>query len=195
MSEQKSELKKHLQEHLKRHLQEHLQKALKINNFKQANLVGITDIPQPMISDYMNGNKIPSLDNVCQIARALNVSLDWLCGLKEAKNTWANADTEMLMQFAGIIENTDGIWETAVDIVEEIEYENECGLKYGKRYPAAICTTNFDFRNFIIEYKRAVNAGNYAVDEYKLEEKIAESMKNAVLDKYIRIFEEKRSNK
>ncbi len=44
-----------------------------------ANLIGVTNV---CISDYENTrkNKLPSLDKAYDLANALNVSLDWLCG-------------------------------------------------------------------------------------------------------------------
>jgi transcriptional regulator with XRE-family HTH domain len=42
------------------------------------------------ISDYENGT-MPSFWNLCELARALNVSLDWLCGLTDERRPLKSA--------------------------------------------------------------------------------------------------------
>lgn len=41
------------------------------------------DIDQSYLSFYLTGRRRPSIDKAVAIAKALDVSLDWLCGLED----------------------------------------------------------------------------------------------------------------
>lgn len=48
------------------------------------------------LSSYENGSKNPSLSVVMDIAKTINVSLDWLCGLSSTNNQGTNSDEILL---------------------------------------------------------------------------------------------------
>lgn len=56
----------------------------------QKQLAGLSDVTAATISSYESegGTKVPSLDKVIALAKALNVSLDWLCGLSDDAPSW-----------------------------------------------------------------------------------------------------------
>lgn len=171
--------------------QKRLKSELDRQNIKQADLVEKADISQSLISNYMNGEKMPSINNACKIAIALGISLDWLCGLDTITNPFITDSAKMLYYIASIIDNSDRLWTVTTDVVEEFDGDDR--IEYGKHYNAAIATEEHRIRNFVIEYKNAVKAGDDAIQKYKLDDNIAQSMKNTVLEKYIKIFKDNRS--
>jgi hypothetical protein len=125
----------------------------------------------------------PTLTNAYKIAKALECSLDWLCGLSEENNKPKIDNVKMLYFIAGLIENENNdTWEATLDTPEP--YDG------GEPYQASICTLNKGFRYFIADYKKAVEAGKNSVEEYGLSEKVASSMKEATLNTYKKAFEE-----
>jgi transcriptional regulator with XRE-family HTH domain len=52
---------------------------------KQAELAKRMRVHQSEVSAYERGRYMPTFWNLCELARALNVSLDWLCGLSEKR--------------------------------------------------------------------------------------------------------------
>lgn len=60
---------------------ERLCAVMKHDGISSAKLSEITGITQPTLSRYRTKVLNPSLDKAVAIARALDVSLDWLCGL------------------------------------------------------------------------------------------------------------------
>lgn len=71
---------------------ERLKEARQKAKLTQKQLAELSDVTAATISSYESegGTKVPSLDKVISLAKALNVSIDWLCGLEnnpKDKNT------------------------------------------------------------------------------------------------------------
>lgn len=60
-----------------------LRAARKIRNMSQAELCRRADQHQPVMCHYEDGSRKPSLDNLHDIAKALDISADYLLGLVE----------------------------------------------------------------------------------------------------------------
>src|SRR5262245_49851733 len=58
--------------------------ALAVCRMSVAELGEVSDIDPNLIYAYKNDRKQPYADRLCQIALALNVSLDWLMGLDQS---------------------------------------------------------------------------------------------------------------
>lgn len=61
---------------------ERLSTAIKKSGMTQARLAEKADTSSANISNYCRGKSFPPLDTLSKIANVLNVSIDWLCGLK-----------------------------------------------------------------------------------------------------------------
>lgn len=57
---------------------ERLSKELQVRGLRQADLVRATGISGVTISRYVNGKRVPTMDNAQKIANALGVSVDYL---------------------------------------------------------------------------------------------------------------------
>lgn len=55
-------------------------------NLTQSQFCEKIEITQATLSSYENGQKIPNVGTITTIAKACNVSIDWLLGLSERKN-------------------------------------------------------------------------------------------------------------
>ena len=60
-----------------------LQFAMAVDSITQAQLSNMVGIAHTTISGYVTGKSIPNIDVATKIAKAMNVSLDWLCGLED----------------------------------------------------------------------------------------------------------------
>lgn len=57
---------------------ERLDLARRQRGLRQADLVTLTGMTQPTVSAIFSGRRKLTLDSVIRLARALNVSLDWI---------------------------------------------------------------------------------------------------------------------
>lgn len=64
------------EEECRREFKYNLKKQLALKEMSQLELSEITGIPQPVLSNYMNGKNSPGLYNLDKIAKALNCSVD-----------------------------------------------------------------------------------------------------------------------
>ena len=182
-----------------------LVEARRAKKLKQQELADIVNIAASTLSSYENlspsqfdKGKAPSIYTVYKMSEALNVSLDWLCGLSEYKN----GNDISLHGIADMIENNYASWSVLEDVVEaEIKQEDDNEPpQYGDEvYPVAIVTKDIRFYNFVREYKNARDAliaAQKASKEYELPAEVFENMKTAILNKHINIFNaEQRSEK
>jgi len=53
-------------------------RAIEIDNLSQDEVGKRLGVSGPMISNYRNGRKLPSMDTACSICQITGVSLDWL---------------------------------------------------------------------------------------------------------------------
>ena len=62
-------------------ISERIKEGLRLRGMKQADIVKITGIGKSSISTYIANTFEPKRKNIAKIAKALNVSEDWLMGL------------------------------------------------------------------------------------------------------------------
>jgi transcriptional regulator with XRE-family HTH domain len=62
---------------------ERLSLCMKQNGLNGAELSSISGVTTATISRYLNGLRVPTVDNIIQLADALNVSVDYLLGLHD----------------------------------------------------------------------------------------------------------------
>lgn len=59
--------------------------ARKYRGYSQKEVAELVGVSQPTYSDYENGKTLMGLDNFARVARALNVSADWILGLPQGE--------------------------------------------------------------------------------------------------------------
>ena len=173
---------------------ERLVEARKEKNFNQQELAKKIQIAASTLSAYEMSKKTPNIYAAYKMSKALNVSLDWLCGLSEYKN----GNVISLHGIADMTGNDGDSWIVLKDVIEaEINQKDEnAPPQYGDEvYPVAIATKDIRFYNFVCEYKNAVKAleaAQKASKEYELPAEVFENMKTSILNKHIRIFNEEK---
>ena len=81
-----------------------LRQALKERGMSQSELARRIGVRTPTINQYLRKRKFPMMTTAVKIADALDVSLDWLCGVKEKPD---EADTYRLKRIAeSVVEGT-----------------------------------------------------------------------------------------
>lgn len=60
--------------------------AREVNGITVKELTSLTDASQSAMNGYSTGKRLPPLDVACMIAKELDVSLDWLCGIERNEN-------------------------------------------------------------------------------------------------------------
>lgn len=63
----------------------HVRQALADKGLTQAQLGELAGLTESSISNYLSGKRAPTLYSAALIAKALRVSLNWLCGFKKAE--------------------------------------------------------------------------------------------------------------
>lgn len=92
---------------------ERMKHARKAQRMKQATLAEMIQVHQNSISHYEHGTSAPSLDTAYIIAKELNVSLDYLVGLKEEnspiiESVTINIDKQFLNNISSFINSLKG---------------------------------------------------------------------------------------
>lgn len=80
-----------------------LKTAINRKQIKQVDLAEMTGISPANISNYVKGKAFPPLDTLTEIAKVLNISLDWLCGITTPKSNADNQDTRTFGDIVQII--------------------------------------------------------------------------------------------
>lgn len=62
---------------------ERLRTARKERGMSQVKFAERTGLDRTMLNKYEHGERQPAMDNLLQMARVLDCSLDWLCGLDD----------------------------------------------------------------------------------------------------------------
>ena len=190
---------------------QHLTKALDSTDKTQAYIADKMGVAAPTLSNYkkiyvtvdeqgrevieenesgISSKSFPTFDKVRALAIELNISLDWLAGLSNNRSTQRSNNLDTLCNIARMIDGDDDVWTATFDVVERYDLDER--TEDGKRYSAALCSNDIRFRDFIKDYQQAHQAGLNAMMEYKLEKSVADSMKKAVLDNYIKKFAEQK---
>ena len=63
--------------------------SMKAWHFTAEKLSEVTDIPAASIRNWTCGHSMPRLDAVTAMADAMQVSIDWLCGLR-GRSSWTD---------------------------------------------------------------------------------------------------------
>ena len=72
------------------------------NGLTQRQLERMANIAPSSVSGYEKWQKTPSIEVVCNIANALETSVDWLCGNTESKGNYTTLDAiRILAQLDG----------------------------------------------------------------------------------------------
>lgn len=114
-------------------------------NLTQQDLADAGGTTKTTISAYEAGNTTPNCEILSKIAKAYNVSMDWLCGLVEFEK---GIDVENYAQLFDILIKITKSTLTNITFSIE-EWEND---GYGNNYPAGYYITHFqkqDKYNFI----------------------------------------------
>ncbi len=78
-----------------------LQHLLKINGFNTASLIEGTNIDESTLQDYLNNVKSPTLEDIVQLAKFLNTSLDYMIGTSDfILDSWDYDFLEEFLQFS-----------------------------------------------------------------------------------------------
>lgn len=63
---------------------EKIEEAMRIRKIKNKTLAELIGVSPSMITRYLNGDSEIPIANLCKIASALHVSLDYLCGMESS---------------------------------------------------------------------------------------------------------------
>ena len=89
----------------------------------QAEFSQRTGVRQQTISGYENGKMSPTLDAVIQIAKACDVSVDWLCGLSDTKRNKFTEYADVIMALVNIGQATGGNLYLSKVEVDRFDYD------------------------------------------------------------------------
>jgi len=81
-----------------------LREAMDIRKKTQEKLAAETNVSQSHISRILNGEREPTVDIAMRLAYALDVSLDWLCGMPPAPDAMLAPDEGELLDSYRAIE-------------------------------------------------------------------------------------------
>jgi transcriptional regulator with XRE-family HTH domain len=96
-----------------------LREAMDIRRKTQERLAAETGVSQSHISRIVNGEREPTVDIAVRLAYALDVSLDWLCGLPPAPDSPLEPDEgELLASYRAI--TTESARAIALNLVREM---------------------------------------------------------------------------
>jgi len=154
-------------------------KAITDKKITVTELVGKTGLAQSLVSNILNKKRFFSVYTAYKIAMALNISLDEICGLREAQSNNIN----MFYLLAGLIERDGDEWKVVNDVVKS----NNSGEKQEEKYAIAICTNKPLFKRFIKKYSNAIKAGKIAI-KCNQPEHFVEDMKKAVINEHIELL-------
>lgn len=89
---------------------ERLKELLHSNDMTQTELSDSLGISSSMLSYYIRGIKQPSVNIIKLIAKKFNVSIDWLLGLEEPKDTELKTYADMIKLLIPLL-NCSNIWD------------------------------------------------------------------------------------
>lgn len=149
--------------------QERLTKSRQSAKLNYKELSQKSGVTATAISYYEKGEKSPTLESAMKLAVALNVSLDWLCGLSKGENI-ENDNTALLRNFIYIFDEYDG---ELINASIRMNSESTAFL-------LKLCLSK-NLYDFLEEYRnisRLKKSSDIITDE------MIETLKNALIDKY-----------
>ena len=112
-----------MEERQKEIFAQRLSELRKEKNETQAEFSQRTGIRQQTISGYENGKISPTLDAAIEIAKACDVSVDWLCGLTDTRRNKFIEYADVIMALVNIGQATGGnLYLTKVE-VDRYDYD------------------------------------------------------------------------
>lgn len=109
---------------------ERLQEILSEENISKENFMETTGFSKEETDAYFSGNKVPSLEGLCTIAKVLNISSDYLLGISNQKQI-SSEEKNLLQKFNRCDEESQQylLAKAGVLCVERISAisNNECG--------------------------------------------------------------------
>lgn len=113
-----------MEERQKEIFAQRLSELRKEKNETQAEFSQRTGIRQQTISGYENGKISPTLDAAIEIAKACDVSVDWLCGLTDTRRNKFIEYADVIMALVDIGQATGGnLYLTKVE-VDRYDYDD-----------------------------------------------------------------------
>ena len=137
-------------------------------NLTQAKLCKLSGVTSATISAYesFDGNKgkNPSLDNALKLARALNVSIDWLCGYKKefkvsdfVKQLVLLSDEAQITVDKFYLEDCETSLPEAFVKLSENKNEWYISTKKNKRMFSTITIADYDIQTFLKDWLKIKN--------------------------------------
>lgn len=139
-------------------------------NMTQINFANLIDCAQTALSSYENGNTVPSLDTMINIASSLNVSVDWLCGLTDNMKL-----SDDLSTYADAFSNLKRILDNLY--CYELTYYEE-----GYNEPPTMRLDIYD--KFYIEFLRGYQKMHASFNEGLIDQEILDLWAEKTLKKY-----------
>jgi len=180
---------------------ERLTKARNEKNITQSKLAEKINVAASTISSYENlkqieiddkkpddydkaARRFPSIYTACKIAKELNCSLDWLCGLTDSKDETENEDMKILRFIVDMIEKKKEGW-----LIVDIE---DLGTVGNKAFFGPVIGVNEAFCEFIKRYKKACDMAKEA-KKIGLDDTAANAIKEKVYNDGIDFFRERKA--
>lgn len=148
---------------------ERLKEARQKADISQAELSRRTGIASATLSSYEKG-KMPPIDKAFQIAQALNVSLDWLCGC-DAESSMNNDDftPEQAMNALLVVLSINGLY---------CDTKDDMGNDYG--YVHSIAIKNTTVQSFLMDYLKI----KCILDDPNYEQYLKDGLVKAMIEKF-----------
>ena len=142
----------------------------------QKQLADMSNVTAATISSYEseNGTKVPALDKVIAIAKALNVSIDWLCGLENKSNDNNEIGFDEVMKALSLLLTIQGV---------EFEKANSKFISAGEPHSAIMIYSNI-INEFLCEYNRISDF----VNDTEYPEYLKDGLKKAVFEKFSKYY-------
>lgn len=151
---------------------ERLKEARQKAKLTQKQLAGLSDVTAATISSYESegGTKVPSLDKVIALAKALNVSIDWLCGLENEIKEAKDIGFDEVMNALSLILSVRGIEYSSND-------DSRSALSY-------ILINSGIMNRFLLEYQRICTF----VNDTEYPQYLKDGLKKAVFEKFSQYY-------
>ena len=132
-----------------------LRAALTQKNMKQTDLASAVGVSTANISNYMRGKAFPPVDTLTEIAKKLDVSLDWLCGMDWIEGETKEPKTygDLAKVILSIIRNKDIPSKVSTSHIKTARYNGDysswCNNSYDEEDVPSIAFTSGPIRTFI----------------------------------------------
>ncbi len=158
-----------------------MKEARQKNDISQAELSRRTGIAPATLSSYesMENPKNPTLDKIIAIAKALNVSIDWLCGLENETKENENIGFDEIMKALSLLLSVCGV-----------EFRKSENPAKGEPYSSIMIYSN-TINSFLCEYFRISDF----VNDTEYPRYLKDGLKKAVFEKFSKYYIEAESNR